>query len=180
MPIYHKLGEIPYKRHIVFKDKNVDVLINAISRIAENNANIRCIIIGKGIERTHLKRQAERLGLQNNIAFLEPFAEATEVYAYMKAATVFCLPSSREGFGIVSLEALGCNTPVITTNSSANAARHLIQDGQNGSIVPLSPAALAKAIEYWISLPRKPDIAASIADYDWGRIAQKQAEIYAL
>jgi len=162
------------------KDKNVAMLIQAVSKVAKGNPHVRCIIIGKGEEKTRLERQAQHLKLQKNVTFIAPLDDAADVYAYMKAAKVFCSASVREGFGIVSLEALGCGTPVITIDSPANAARHLIQDGQNGSIVPLTSAALAGAIEYWIRQAQKPDVAAQVARHDWDRLAKKQAEVYML
>lgn len=160
------------------KDKNVDVLIRAVGFIAKKDPETRCVVIGKGIEKPFLERLVKRHGLQKNVAFIEPLSEAVDVYAYMKAAKVFCSPSVREGFGITSLEALGCGTPVITIDSPANAARYLIQDGQNGSIIPLSPTVAARAIEYWAHRAEKPEIAAYATEHDWDRLAQKQAEVY--
>lgn len=162
------------------KDKNVDVLIRAMSYVTKKDPSARCIIVGKGIEKPFLERLIKRYGLGKNVTLIEPLGEAADVYAYMKAAKVFCSPSVREGFGITSLEALGCGTPVITVDSPANAARHLIQDGQNGSIVPLSPTAAARAIEHWTHQAKKPDIAAQVAEHDWDRLAQKQAEVYTI
>jgi len=114
------------------------------------------------------------------VGFLEELASTADVYAHMKAAKVFCSPSVREGFGITTLEALGCGTPVITADSPGNAARHLIQDGHNGSVVELTPSAIAGAILCWISLSEKPDIAILTTAYDWDQLAKKQAEVYLL
>lgn len=160
------------------KDKNINTLIRAVSQVAKQDPTIRCIIIGQGVEKPRLQRLAARLKLQKNITFLEPLADATEVYAYMKAAKVFCNPSVREGFSIVTLEALGCGTPVITTNSRANAAKRLIQHGYSGSIVPCTVKELARAMTYWASLPQKPDTAAAVTEYDWHSLAKKQLEVY--
>lgn len=160
------------------KDKNIRTLIRAIDTIAKTDPTVCCIIIGQGIEAPYLKRLVSHLRLQNNIIFLEPFAEANEVYAYMKAAKVFCLPSTREGFSLVTLEALGCGTPVITVDSPANAAKRFITDGQNGSIVPCTTEALAQAITYWTSLRQKPDTAVELAEYDWHSLAEKQMKVY--
>jgi glycosyltransferase involved in cell wall biosynthesis len=162
------------------KDKNVDKLIDAVDILARTHPEIRCVIIGQGVERQRLQQQVIQGALQDNVTFLDPLPEAADVYAYMKPAKVFCLPSAREGFGIAPLEALGCGTPVITIDSPGNAARHLIQNGQNGSVVALDPPALAEAILYWVSLTRRPDIAAWTADYDWRQLAEKQAEVYTL
>jgi glycosyltransferase involved in cell wall biosynthesis len=162
------------------KDKHIDKLILTIDVLSKSRPEIRCVIIGGGVEKNRLQQQVGRLKLQENVTFLDPLPKEVDVYAYMKAAKVFCSPSVREGFGITVLEALGCGTPVVTVNSTANAAQHLIQDGQNGSIVSLNPAALAEAILRWISLARRPDITPRITDYDWHQLAEKQAEVYTL
>lgn len=162
------------------KDKSIDKLIKAVAKIADNDTSVHCIIIGEGPEKDRLQRLSERRELQRNITFLEPLAEAAQVYAYMKAAKVFCLPSLREGFSIVTLEALGCGTPVITIDAESNAARRLIQDGQNGSVVPCTVDDLAHAIAHWTSQSEKPDTAAEVAQYDWLNLAEEQAEVYTL
>jgi glycosyltransferase involved in cell wall biosynthesis len=162
------------------KDKNVDKLILAVGLLVPMHPELRCVILGHGIEKERLQALVARKKLQHNVTFLDSLSEAADVYAYMKAAKVFCSPSSREGFGIASLEALGCGTPVITINSPINAARHLIQDGQNGSVVSLDTSALAEAISYWTSRTHKPDIANQVADNDWHKLAKKQVEVYML
>jgi len=160
------------------KDKNVRTLVRAVHAIAQKDPSVRCGIIGQGIEKPYLERLARQLDVQDNITFMEPFAEAKDVYAFMKAAKVFCLPSTREGFSLVTLEALGCGTPVITVDAPANAARYLVQDGVTGSIVPCTAEALAGAIAHWTALPKKPDTAAEVADYDWRNLAEKQVKVY--
>ena len=162
------------------KDKNIDKLIAAMGILVPTNSQLQCVIVGEGVEKHRLQQQVAMLNLQGNVLFLEPLAEASDVYAYMKAAKVFCSPSAREGFGITSLEALACGTPVITSDSPSNAAQHLVQNGQNGSVVALDPAAIAGAIAHWVSLPQRPDIAAQTSDYDWHQLAEKQAEVYSL
>jgi glycosyltransferase involved in cell wall biosynthesis len=162
------------------KDKNVDKLILAVGILAAAHPEIRCVIIGQGIEKLRLQQQVADAKLEENVLFMDPLPDEAKLYAYMKAAKVFCSPSVREGFGIVSLEALGCGTPVITVNSPTNAARQLVQDGQNGSLVDLDPNAIAEAILYWISLDQRPDIAALTEGYDWHHLAEKQAEVYTL
>lgn len=162
------------------KDKNVDKLILAMRLIVRTHPEVRCVIIGDGVEKHRLQQQVAGYGLQENVSFLDPLPEAADVYAYMKAAKVFCSPSIREGFGIASLEALGCGTPVITIDSPANATKHLIKDGKNGSIVPLDSSLLAEAILSWISTDRRPDIAEGMESYDWHQLAEKQAEVYTL
>jgi len=162
------------------KDKHVEKLISAVDIIHKTRPDVRCVIIGQGVERQRLEREVRLFDLEANVTFLDPLPKAADVYSYMKAAKVFCSPSVREGFGIASLEALGSGTPVVTIDSPKNAARHLIRDGQNGSIVPLSPHALAEAIMHWTSVSRKPDTAKLARGYDWHALAKKQVEAYSL
>lgn len=159
------------------KDKNIDQLIKAVRKLTQQDPQVHCIIVGNGIEKPRLKRLAKKFALQKNVKFLTSIPEAADIYAYMKAAKVFCIPSVREGFSIVTLEALGCGTPVVTANTTSNAARHLVLDGENGSIVAPKSDELAQALQYWLAR-EKPDYALATADYDWQSLAQKQIEVY--
>ncbi|HET7302437.1 MAG TPA: glycosyltransferase [Candidatus Saccharimonadales bacterium] len=161
------------------KDKNIDRLFDAVSIIAGRNPGVRCTIIGHGLEEQRLRKQAKKQGIADNVTFLKPLARAEDIYAYMKAARVFCLPSVREGFSIVTLEALGCGTPVVTTNAEANAARHLIEPNKNGSIVPCDPKHIAQALSFWIDQAGRVSIP-EVTQYDWRNLAQDQVEIYNL
>jgi glycosyltransferase involved in cell wall biosynthesis len=162
------------------KDKNVDVLVEAIALIAASYPKIRCTIIGHGIEKDNIAEKIKQLGMIKNISLLAPLTESRDVYAYMQAAKVFCLPSVREGFGIVALEALACGTPVVTTNAAANAAKDLITDGGNGSVVALGPITFAVSLQEWVMSPRKKHIRGKAEGYGWGALASTQAEVYAL
>lgn len=112
----------------LIKEKNVDLLIESLSMI--NLPNIRCGIIGDGPERENLERLTQRFHLTEKIKFLG-FVE--NVYSYMKSSKVFVLPSSREGFGIVVVEANACGLPVLVLNHPNNAATELII-GNNGFV----------------------------------------------
>jgi glycosyltransferase involved in cell wall biosynthesis len=64
----------------------------------------------------------------------------------MKSSKVFVLPSTREGFGIVVIEASACGITVITVNHKDNAARDLIVEGKNGFVCQLNEEEIAKRI----------------------------------
>jgi glycosyltransferase involved in cell wall biosynthesis len=161
------------------KDKNVDKLIRAINDLRPSRPNVQCLIVGHGVEKKRLQNLINKLDLQGNVELVDPLPDARDVYAYMKAARVFCLPSVREGFGIVALEALGCNTPVITIDAPANAARHLVDEGKTGSVVALKSNEIARAIDYWLTRERKRSISPRVAHYDWSKLARQQAQVYA-
>lgn len=160
------------------KDKNVDKLIEAFSVVAKNTSDVNCVIIGHGIEKQNIVTLIRKLGLEKRVVLLDPRTESSEIYAYMKRAKVFVLPSTREGFGIVALEALACGTPVVTIDADANAAKDLIIDNVNGSIVPLDKYAIASAIEMWTSGSAKKSIKFATSKFDWANVAQAQVGVY--
>ncbi len=112
----------------LIKEKNVDLLIESLSM--GNLPNLRCGIIGDGPERENLEALTRRFHLTERVKFLG-FVE--NVYSHMKSSKVFVLPSSREGFGIVVIEANACGTPVLVLNHPNNAATELII-GNNGFV----------------------------------------------
>jgi glycosyltransferase involved in cell wall biosynthesis len=98
----------------------------------------------------------------------------------MKSSRVFAFPSTREGFGIVVLEANGCGLPVITTDYHQNAARYLIKEGLNGQTVALSKDNLASAIDVYMAM--KPDprrYTSFLQQYDWNTLTQRVEDVYA-
>ena len=65
----------------------------------------------------------------------------------MATATCLLLPSVREGYGLVVVEAARAGTPSVVVRAPDNAAVELVEDGVNGVTAPDgSPAALAAAI----------------------------------
>lgn len=169
--------DILYTGRLV-KDKNIDVLIRAIAILSKKNENISCLIIGHGPEKEYLHSLINQLKLQQSVTLSNPLKESGDVYAQMKSAKFFVLPSIREGFGMVALEALACNTPVITTNANANAAKDLIIEGKNGSIIELSVQSLSEALNKFPE-NEADSIAITIrSGFDWNNLVKRQIEVY--
>jgi glycosyltransferase involved in cell wall biosynthesis len=161
------------------KDKNVSLLIKAMAILAEHNPDIQCMIVGSGIEKGRIDRLITKLNLEQNIHLLGNLPRSRDIYGYMKASKVFVLPSSREGFGMVVLEALACGVPVVTVDHPANAAKSLVKNGVDGSVAHANPASLAEAIDQWIMEgPHHKTIAKFVAEYDWQILVNRQAEVY--
>lgn len=153
--------------------KRVDLLIAAVARLAAAGREVRCVVVGDGPERTRLSALAASLSVGHLVTFAGALPEAGDVFAVMKAARSLALPSFREGFGMVALEANACGIPVITVDHPANAAAELVVHGQTGWVVEPTPAALANAIEEAVSAaaPSRQAIAAHVSRYAWPRLA---------
>ncbi|ADN36169.1 glycosyl transferase group 1 [Methanolacinia petrolearia DSM 11571] len=156
-------------------EKNVDLLLQALVRICEKMPEIKAVIVGDGPEMQRLEDMVGDLGLTGNVTFMGFLHDYDDVIAVMKASKVFVLPSSREGFGIVAIEAMACGLRVVTVKSPRNAACDLIREGSNGYIADLSPESLVSCI--LLALSEKEEIKEllidSVNDYEWDAISKK-------
>jgi L-malate glycosyltransferase len=153
-----------------------------VSIIRKRNPQVHAVIVGIGPEKDRLEKKATSMDLRLSVQFLgsQPYER---VIGLMKSSKVFVFPSTREGFGIAVLEANACGLPVVTVNHKKNAAKDLIQEGENGYVVPLSATDLAEAASKIIQDEklRKTMSAKSIRyaeGYDWEIVAGKLLEEY--
>lgn len=108
-------------------DKGVMTLLAALAGVPQ----ITLDIVGNGPERTRLEGRAKELGIAERVRFRGALEVTGEVF---RRARVVVVPSLREGFGLVALEALASGTPVIA--SRLPALEVLVMDGVNGILVP--------------------------------------------
>ena len=127
--------------------KNYKELINAW-RLMKPEDNL--YILGEGPQKSEYEELIKSLNLKN--VFLLPFKAHAEILEYFKAADCFVFPSKEDIYGHVVNEALSQALPVISSKK-ANAALHLIKDGQNGYLVDLEDET--KFIEVLQAFPSK-------------------------
>ena len=122
------------------RPKRIERLIEAMPELRRLHPDLRLLIGGDGDDRPRLQELAARLGLTGSVLLPGRLAD-DELADHFRLATVFALPSSKEGFGIVFLEALGCGCPVLGGNRDGTADP--LQDGRLGALVdpdaPLVP-----------------------------------------
>ena len=122
-------------------EKGFDVLIEAVA-LMEATQRPEVVIVGDGPDRTLLEALALRRGV--NATFAGAVAPG-DVGEWYRRARLVCVPSRREGFGMITAEALAAGRPVVAT--SVGAAPSLITDGTNGCLVPPDNAdALAHSL----------------------------------
>jgi glycosyltransferase involved in cell wall biosynthesis len=165
----------------IIKEKNLDILIESVHDIKKYLPDIRCHIIGGGPEEKKLKNMVFDLGLQDNIKFFG-FLDYIDVIAMLKSSKVLVLPSTREGFGIVIMEAFACGVPVVTVRSPQNAANELVNKDA-GFVVDLNAREIRDSIYKVITdsrLHKKMSFSAIslTREYDWDKKTLQLFNIY--
>ena len=123
-----------------YPTKGLEYLIEAVKLLK----NYKLIIIGDGQLRENLELRIKDYGLKKEVMLLGQIPEARK---FMKAFDIFVLPSVKEGFPWVILEAMAAKVPVIAT--SVGVVPEIIENGKNGIIVePKNPQQIAEAIKY--------------------------------
>ena len=106
--------------------------------------NAQYVVVGDGNYRPELERLAQQSSARNSILFRGPLTDGDKWATYAEAS-LFVLPSSEEGFGLVFLEANSFGKPVIGTNIMA--IPEAIVHGKSGLLVELHDKdALANAM----------------------------------
>ncbi len=131
-------------RHI--PEKRVAMIPPAIVKLRGRLPGLRAVIFGDGPDRAKVVKLVDELGLQDAIE-VPGFVASEVVEQAMSRALCNLLPSRREGYGMVVIEAAAYGTPSVVAAAADNAAVELITDGENGFVAPsASPENLAAAI----------------------------------
>jgi cellulose synthase/poly-beta-1,6-N-acetylglucosamine synthase-like glycosyltransferase/glycosyltransferase involved in cell wall biosynthesis len=95
--------------------KSIPVLINAFKKVLDELPSCRLIIAGDGEEKAFLEKLTSKLNLTPNIEFKGHVTEHEKI-SLLQQAWVLVNPSMMEGWGITTIEANACGTPVIASN----------------------------------------------------------------
>jgi len=131
-------------RHV--PEKRPEALVPAIALARGTIPELRAEIYGDGPERPKVLAAIAAHGLQG-VVDAPGFVDGEVVERALERGLCLVLPSRREGYGLVVLEALSRGTPAVVARSDDNAAAELIADGENGFVAPSAgPHDLAAAI----------------------------------
>ena len=131
-------------RHI--PEKGVLALPPAVARAREALPELRAEILGDGPLRAEVERAVSAERLDDAVA-LPGFVPEGQVVESIRRALCLALPSTREGYGLVVVEAAAQGTPSLVVESPDNAALELVEDGVNGVVArSAEPDALSAAI----------------------------------
>ena len=135
----------------MYPRKRIGDLLLAADVLRARVPGLQMRVVGRGPEWPALSRLHAELGLGESVALLGDLTRERLAEEYVNA-TVFCLPSVQEGFGIVFLEAMAAELPVVACRVAA--IPEVVRDGVTGLLTaPRSPGELAAAVERLIADP---------------------------
>ena len=137
-------------------EKNFETLIKAFAIVAKKHDDIILAIIGDGPDKSVLQKLASKEGVGDRVDFVGrvPFAEMPN---YLKAADFFAFASITETQGLVTMEAMAADLPVIAV--AASGTSDIVEDGKDGILTDNNPESLAEGIDRVMA---DPDLAAQL------------------
>lgn len=93
--------------------KSVRNLLQAMPSVLKEYPNTKLVILGKGAEQRDIVETSDRLGIKDKIVYRFDFIQEAERILHYAASDVCVFPSVYEPFGIVSLEAMAMEKPVV-------------------------------------------------------------------
>jgi glycosyltransferase involved in cell wall biosynthesis len=153
--------------------KGHELIIAALSQLPD----AQLLIAGSGPMRAELERIAAEKGVAGRVRFLGEIAHDALSEAY-RAADIFVLASSREGWANVLLEAMASGTPVVATN--VNGTPEVLRDPALSVMVEQrSAAALADAIQQLRArLPDRAAVRAYAEQFSWEATARANKALF--
>jgi phosphatidylinositol alpha-1,6-mannosyltransferase len=130
--------------------KGHERVISALPELLAKGYDLAYVVVGEGDDRARIENFAWKTGIGERVHFLGGVSPECLAKLY-RAADVFVMPSTGEGFGIAYLEAMASGTPALGLGVAG--ASDALGDGELGTIV--SEYELAAAIDRLFSAPRR-------------------------
>jgi len=168
--------------------KGVDKLIGAMPHVLQKIPNAKLVIVGLGEMRDYLEKMAQNLRLQDTVKFRFEFLPEEERIAHYAACDVAVFPSLYEPFGIVALEAMSMEKPVVVGASGVSGMREIvIPAGENQCgfhVNPSNPPDIAWGItnalqdpqrKIWLGQNGRKRV---LQEFTWDIIAKRTVQAY--
>jgi D-inositol-3-phosphate glycosyltransferase len=170
--------------------KAPDVLLRAVRTLLDRHPELRSRLVvpvvggpsGSGLEHpTSLALLADSLGISDVVRFVPPVAQSTLADWYA-AATLVCVPSYNESFGLVAVEAQATGTPVVAADVGGLST--VVRHGVSGLLVEShDPDDYARAMERIVLEPRLRDELSAgaltqAASFAWELTADRTLQVY--
>ena len=135
---------IAFSARFAVVQKRQDVMLDAFKLVLEKHPGYILKFFGDGPDEQKMKDYARDLGISDNVCFC---GMSKQVLKDISSSELFVLSSDYEGIPNALIEAMSIGLPCVSTDCSPGGARILINNEENGLIVPCGdPAKLADAI----------------------------------
>lgn len=168
--------------------KGVDKLVGAMPHVLHKIPNAKLVVVGLGEMRDYLEKMVQNLNLQDVVKFCFEFVPEEERIAHYAACDVSVFPSVYEPFGIVALEAMSMEKPVVVGASGVSGMREIVipagQDQCGFHVNPNDPPDIAWGIISALQDPQKKGELGQngrkrvLSNFSWDIIAKRTAQMY--
>jgi glycosyltransferase involved in cell wall biosynthesis len=166
-------------------NKGVDILLKAMQQLVKRQPDVRLVLVGGSVYRNtrlqqeDLQKMAEEMNLGGRVSFVGP-KSPEEVGRHMRESALLVLPSRRESFGAVLVEALACGTPVVATR--CGGPEDIVTDKVGVLVPPEDVNALAQGIEHVLenrSAYSEPQLRQyALRRFSWDRVVDDTVAVY--
>jgi glycosyltransferase involved in cell wall biosynthesis len=173
---FRPLPDVPKAYDVLFvarlaSNKGIDLLLAAFRQVVAQFPQAKLGLRGEGGAQAQVERFIAQHGLQANIVFVPRVNDTAAMARLYNSAKMLVCASTVEGNPRVTIEAMACGVPVLST--AVGIMPEVIQNGANGFLFPRDPAALAAQI---MALLRDPARAQQIGSVGQAAVQRFEAE----
>ena len=168
--------------------KGVDKLIMAMPHILTRIPNARLVIVGVGDLQEYLTNLTRTIRLDEYVKFCFDFIQEEERILHYAACDLAVFPSFYEPFGIVALEAMSMEKPVVVGAAGVSGMREIViccgEEQCGYHVDPNNPSDIAWGVISALESPERRKVLGKngrkrvLAEFTWSRIAGKTIELY--
>ncbi|MCM3698130.1 N-acetyl-alpha-D-glucosaminyl L-malate synthase BshA [Paenibacillus macerans] len=136
--------------------KRVGDVVDIFHRVNEEVPS-KLLFVGEGPDLPKIQLKIKEMGLSDRVHFL---GKQDDIAHVISMADVLLLPSEKESFGLVALEAMACGVPTIGT--IAGGIPELVKHGETGFLAPIGDTK--RMAEYGLTLLKSPELGAKMRE----------------
>jgi len=168
--------------------KGVDKLIMAMPHILTKVPNAKLVIVGVGELQEYLTNLTRTLRLDDYVKFCFDFIPEEERIQHYAACDLAAFPSFYEPFGIVALEAMSMEKPVVVGAAGVSGMREIVicrgEEQCGFHVDPNNPSDIAWGVTSALEDPERSKWIGKngrkrvLSEFTWSKIAEKTVELY--
>ncbi|RMG87058.1 MAG: glycosyltransferase family 1 protein [Chloroflexi bacterium] len=148
--LFYPMPNIPKRYDVLFvgrmaANKGLFLLLDALAIVKEHKPDLKACLLGRGELLNAVRARIQALELQNHVEIIERLEKAEDVAELYNASRMLVCASTAEGGPRVTIEAMACGTPVVSTR--VGIIPDIIQNGENGLLVDWQAGAIAQGVE---------------------------------